>query len=146
MIGLIVIIIGFSVAFFIEASHDSILADKEAMIRFLLKEGALFDNIEEEQEEKEKWHKLDWWYLVVVSCVVAYLYAGLSWKAAPVLVIIATLKILVFNIRLNILLGTDWFYLSSEGFEGLFEGGKKAYYLLAFAAFIISTAILIWFK
>ena len=146
MIGLIVIVVGFVVAFFIEASHDKILADKEAMIRFLLKEDGLLDGVEDQQKEKAKWHKLDWWYLVVVSLIVAYLYAGLSWKVAPVLIMIASLKILVFNIRLNLLFGVDWFYLSSEGFEGLFEGGKKAYYLLAFIALIISTAVLIWFE
>ena len=107
---------------------------------------SMTDEIKKEQASKRKWHRLDWWYLLSIAALVAFLYAGISLKLLPVLVIISTLKILVFNIRLNLLLKKGGLYLSQEGFEGFFKGKEKLFYFIAFLLFSISVSILIYFK
>ena len=140
-IELIIIIVGFSIAFLLEARHDFIISNKEALIQYLL------ENRNKEKKEqiefKREWHKKDWQYLVVIALVVAFTYKGFTLLAFPVLVMIASLKILVFNIRLNSLFGNDWFYLSSDGFESYFKGKEMFYYAIA-AVLLIASIVMLW--
>ena len=89
-IELIIIIVGFSIAFLLEARHDFIISNKEALIQYLLENR----NKEKKQqiEFKREWHKKDWQYLVIIALVVAFTYKGFTLLAFPVLVIIAIFK------------------------------------------------------
>jgi len=134
LIDLLVVVLGFTIAFLIEARHDHILAEKEHLIRLLIDDKL----IKQEEQKKAQWHRLDWFYLVLVSLVVAWLFGDSIPQKAILLVTISTLKILVFNIRLNILLNQGWSYLSGSGFEGKFKGKEIMYYAAALVLFIIS--------
>ena len=140
VVELTIIVLGFTIAFIIEARHDYILALKEALIDKLL------SDVGEEQEQqllKQEWHRKDWLYLFVISIIISYLYSGISISSLLILVIISTLKILVFNIRINALLNTNLFYLSDSGFESKFKGKEKLYYASALSLFIASIITII---
>ena len=119
MIQLAVIIISFAVAFWLEAKHDFIIS-----------------NFEQTKEESERWHKIDWWYLVFVAIPLAVVYHPV------ILITLASLKILVFNLRINYLFGKQWWYLSSSGFESKFKGKEHFYYIFALLGFIVSIILL----
>ena len=140
-IELIIIVIGFTIAFLLEAKHDYIISEKEALIRSLLKGDA--KGIEEQEKLKQQWHKIDWFYLFFISIVISFTFNGNYIEKFLILVIISMLKIIVFNTYLNKLLGNDLCYLGSGYIERLFKG-KEMFYYIAAAVFLISSIVAIW--
>ena len=140
-IELIIIVIGFTIAFLLEAKQDFIISEKEALIRYLLKDDQ--KQIKKEQKTKEQWHTKDWQYLAVIAMITAILYKGITVSALAVLVLISSLKILVFNIRLNSLFKVELLYLSSDGLEGKFKGKELFYYAIA-AILLIASITYLW--
>ena len=133
-INLIIIVIGFVVAFLIEARHDYILAQKETLIRLL----ASKEERIKQDKLKDKWHKLDWFYLFIIGLIISLTFDGNYIEKISILVAISMLKILVFNIYLNKLLGNDLCYLGSGYIESKFKGKEILYYSIAAVLFIAS--------
>ena len=106
-----ILLIGYLVGFALEAHHDYNIILNEKDLEWTKKQ----------QLRSRKWHKFNWQQLFFTSISVSFLIEGFTFEMAFVLVIIATMKTLVFNIVLNYLRDKSISYLSKEGLEGWFR-------------------------
>lgn len=126
MIELIVILIGYIIAFELESSHDKILS-----------------NMGQTKEQSDKWHQLDSIFIIVLSLVIAYSYNGISLESGLVLVYAFAMRITYFPIRLNKKRDQKTFYLGSGWWDGKFKSHKLPYFITAFALLFGSIYLLI---
>ena len=139
-IEVIYIVVAFIIIYLIEAKHDFIIAKKEKLIQLLA-------NKEERKSQKElsdDWHRLDWFYLLFVAILISLLFDGTIIEKITILVVISTMKIIIFNPVLNKFLGNDLFYLGSGFIEDKFKGKEMFYYGTAFLLFVTSLIFLWW--
>ena len=141
MIGFVLFIIFVSFAYLREAKHDNLIS-----------------SFEQDADDNVEWHTLDWQYLaffgVGVSCLAADYNLEMTWLifgaktlyAFNIGMTIALLKVLVFNIRINKLLGNDTFYVGRTGLESKFKGKERLYYGLALLLLLINIALIIYEK
>lgn len=128
-----VIIGGIVIAFEIESAHDKTISGIKQTIKV-----------------NRKWHRLDFYYLAIVSLIIAYLYGGLSIASGLILINIAGLRASYFPIRFNARRGSAWDYLGSEGYDKivkkLFFGKNKLYFASAGLLTLASILLSIYFK
>jgi len=138
MIGYIALIIFYAFAFLKEAKHDAIIS-----------------SFEQDKDDNVAWHKLDWQYLAFAGLGISIFgggyYLGMDsgefvrsvLKSLSIGISLATLKSLVFNIRINKIFGNAWNYVGSNGLESKFKGKENLYYLTNLILLIASMGYII---
>lgn len=132
MIGYVALVLFYAFAFLREAKHD-----------------ALISSFPQDKDDNIAWHSYDWQYLALVGVGVSIFGGGyfigmsglefiLSVTASICIGLsIATLKVLVFNIRINKIFGNKWYYVGLNGIESKFKGKEKIYYLINLLVFLL---------
>lgn len=138
MIGYIALLICFALAYLKEASHD-----------------ARISSFPQTKDDNIAWHKEDWQYIALIGFGISIFGAGYypemdlrnfllaTFHAFLIGTSIATLKILVFNIRINKIFGNAWNYVGENGIENKFKGKETLYYALALLLFLASSGFII---
>jgi len=133
MIGYIALVIFYTIAFLVEARHDAVVS-----------------RLVQSSADSMQWHKLDWQYLALVGVGVSIFGANFElgmesldlmesfMKSLSTGLTIASLKVLIFNVRINKIFGHGWNYLSSTGFESKFKGKENIYYGACLSFFLLS--------
>lgn len=142
MIPVIIILSGFIIAFVLEAKHDYEIISNELVLFQMLGE----PDRSRAKENSREWHIYDWWYLAVLSFAITGTLVNLTGEYIMLLLLplIAALKVLVFNTRLNRYMGLKWHHIGVYGFEGMFVGREKLYYVLNAIIFLSLLAILFY--
>ena len=138
MIGYIALLVFFALAFLREASHD-----------------ARISSFPQSKDDNIAWHKEDWQYLALIGFGISVFGAGYypdmgipdfllaTLHAVLIGISIASLKILVFNSRINKIFGNAWNYVGENGIENKFKGKETLYYALALLFFLASSGFII---
>lgn len=133
MIGYAALVIFYTLAFLVEARHDAVVS-----------------RLVQSSADSMQWHKLDWQYLALVGVGVSIFGGDYTFdlstyelmfsimKSLSIGLTIASLKVLIFNIRINKIFGHGWSYLSSTGFESKFKGKEIIYYGACLSLFLLS--------
>jgi hypothetical protein len=133
MIGYFALIIFFALAYLREAKHDRLIS-----------------TFPQDADQNTEWHTLDWQYLALTGIGISIFGAGyeldMTWRvfgdrtlyAFNIGMTIALLKVLVFNTRINKLLGNDWNYVGRHGLESKFKGKETWYYGIALLFLLIN--------
>jgi Na+/H+ antiporter NhaC len=97
----------------------------------------------ETKEDRDEWHSLEFYTLVIYALIVSYLYVGISFTSLFVIGQIATLRIVVFNPGVSLGMGNTFFHIGQGKWEKNFEGKEKLYYFTNVALFILCLVLTI---
>lgn len=156
MITLIVILSVFIIFYLIEVFHDDILRLVHNKGRFIMiklesatasksngyKAG---DDIRQDNNWKNDWHKLDFASHALIALLTGYLYYAMYEVFSAILlpIVLGMLRILILNLIGNKVAKRKLLYVGDGWLEKIFKGHEKYYYLVVVAVLAISIYFLI---
>ena len=93
------------------------------------REDAILSELKQTLKQNRAWHITSVALLAIWTMIMAYGFFGFTWVALIVMLLVGTLRMSFFNMRLNAKRGKNWHYLGENGWDGLFSKNSRAYHI-----------------